>query len=86
MLYRHGSYHYNDDTCRKFANMFGGNTGGAACWAGTTTYSGNDSSVTPMDAESILKDCKVYVGTKATGIVLFRYGLGTFPDVKDLWP
>jgi hypothetical protein len=86
MLYRHGSYHYNDDTCRKFANMFGGNTGGAACWAGTTTYSGNDSSVTPMDAESILKDCKVYVGTKATGIVLFRYGLGTFPDVNDLWP
>jgi hypothetical protein len=39
-----------------------------------------------MDAESILKDCKVYVGTKATGIVLFRYGLGTFPDVNDLWP
>lgn len=86
MLYRHGNYNYNDATCRKFADMFGGNSGGAACWAGTTTYTGDDSGVTPMDAAAIRKDCEVYVGTKASGIVLFRYGLGTFPDVNDLWP
>lgn len=85
MIYKY-SYHYNDETCRKFANMFASNAGGAACWAGTTTYIGNDSPVTPMDAASILQDCKVYVGTQAGGIVLFRYGLGSFPDVNDLWP
>lgn len=85
MIYKY-SYHYNDATCRSLADMFANNSGGAVCWAGTTTYVGNDSGVTPMDAADILKDCKVYVGTKATGIVLFRYGLGTFPDVNDLWP
>lgn len=85
MIYKY-SYNYNDASCKSVANMFAENTGGALCWAGTTTYTGNDSAgVTSMDAEGILKDCKVYLDTKATGIVLFRYGLGTFPDINGLW-
>ena len=84
MIYKY-SYGYSDATCKSLADMFASNTGGAKCWAGTTTYKGNDSGVTPMDADGILADCKVYLDTKASGIVLFRYGLGTFPDVNDLW-
>ncbi|MFA6858227.1 MAG: lamin tail domain-containing protein [Bacteroidales bacterium] len=84
MIYKY-SYGYGDDACRSYANMFASNTGGAKCWPGTTTYKGNDSSVSPMDAAGILADCKVYQGTKASGIVLFRYGLGTFPDLSDFW-
>ena len=53
-------------------------------WSGIQTYEGNDSSVTPMDAEHIRKDIDIFMDTRGKGIVLFRYGLGTFPDVNDL--
>lgn len=82
MIYRY-SYGYSDAACQKVAERIAGNTGGAECWAGTTTYTGNDSGVSPMDAEGILKDCNVYKGTNVKGIVLFRYGLGEFPDIKE---
>ncbi len=82
MIYRY-SYGYDDATCQKVADRFAGNASGAECWAGTTTYRGNDSGVVPMDAEGILKDCNVYKDTGAKGIVLFRYGLGEFPDVNN---
>lgn len=84
MIYKY-SYNYSDATCVKRANMFASNTGGAECWPGTTTYQGNDSNVVPMDAAGILKDCEVYKGSKAKGIVLFRYALGTFPDMTTFW-
>lgn len=84
MIYKY-SYNYSDATCVKRANMFASNTGGAECWAGTTTYQGNDSKVVPMDAAGILKDCEVYKESKAKGIVLFRYALGTFPDMTTFW-
>ncbi len=83
MIYRY-SYGYSDDGCRNKANEFSGN--GAECWPGTTTYRGNDSSVTPMDAAGVLKDCEVYRGTQAKGIVLFRYGIGEVPDLSEFTP
>lgn len=82
MIYRY-SYSYNDDTCRRAANKFADNRGGAECWAGTTTYKGNDSKVYPMNAEDIRKDCNVYKDSRAKGVVLFRYGIGEFPDMTD---
>lgn len=84
MIYRY-SYGYTDDACRNLGNQVASNAGGAECWAGTTTYEGTDSSLTPMDADGILSDCNVYKGTNVKGIVLFRYGLGTFPDLSDFW-
>lgn len=80
MIYRY-SYGYSDEGCRKKADEFSGH--GAECWAGTTTYRGNDSGVIPMDAAGVLKDCEVYKGTQASGIVLFRCALGEIPDLSD---
>lgn len=83
MIYRY-SYHYSDATCQKVANWFADNSGGALMWSGIQTYVGNDTSVTPMDADAIRKDIDLFMDTRGTGIVLFRYGLGTFPDVNDI--
>lgn len=80
MIYRY-SYGYSDSQCVRVADKFADNTAGAQCWVGTTTYKGDDSKVYPMDEEGILKDCNVYKDSRAKGIVLFRYGLGTFPDM-----
>lgn len=84
MIYRY-SYGYKDATCVKLANYFADNTGGAECWAGITTYQGDDSKVFPMDADGITKDIMVFKESRAKGIVLFRYGLGTFPDINTIW-
>lgn len=84
MIYKY-SYGYTDKACSDLGNQVASNKGGAECWAGTTTYQGDDSSVTPMGAEGILADCSVYKGTNVKGIVLFRYGIGTFPDLSDFW-
>ncbi len=80
MIYRY-SYNYSDSKCQSTANAF--STYGAECWPGTTTYTGGDSSAVAMDAAAVLKDCEVYKGTQARGIVLFRYGIGEVPDLSD---
>ncbi|MBO4671981.1 MAG: hypothetical protein J5640_09125 [Bacteroidales bacterium] len=83
MIYRY-SYHYTDASCKSVANWFADNSGGASMWSGIQTYTGGDNNVTPMSAEEIRKDIDIFMDTRGTGIVLFRYGLGTFPDVNDL--
>jgi hypothetical protein len=59
----------------------------ARVWAGLTTYEDTDSTqVVPMSAERILEDCRVFADSSmASGVVLFRYGLGTLPDLHGLW-
>ena len=37
-----------------------------------------------MDAAALRKDIDVFMDSDAKGLVLFRYGLGEFPDVNDL--
>lgn len=83
MIYRY-SYRYSDNTCKTVANWFKDNGAGAQMWSGIQTYRGDDSHVEPMNAEEIRKDIDIFMDTKGDGIVLFRYGLGTFPDVNDL--
>lgn len=84
MLYRY-SYNFSDATCKSRTNWFCDHSGGAEVWAGITTYTGNDSAgVKGMDAESLRRDIDIFMDTQADGLVLFRYGLGTFPDVNDL--
>ena len=84
MLYRY-SYGFSDSVCKSRTNWFCEHSGGAQCWAGITTYTGNDSGgVHGMDAEAMRKDIDIFMDTQANGLVLFRYGLGTFPDVNDL--
>lgn len=59
----------------------------ARVWAGLTTYEDTDSTqVVPMSAERILEDCRVFADSSmASGVVLFRYGLGMLPDLHGLW-
>ena len=83
MLYRY-TYGWSDARCKSLTNWFASNSGDAEVWAGITTYRGNDSGVTPMDAASIRADVDIFLDSDAKGLVLFRYGLGTFPDVNDL--
>lgn len=84
MLYRY-SYGWSNARCKELTNWFVNNGGGAEVWAGITTYTGNDSGgVTGMSAEAMRKDIDIFMDSKAKGLVLFRYGLGTFPDVNDI--
>lgn len=83
MIYRY-SYHYSDESCKRVANWFADNAAGAQMWSGIQTYRGNDEKVDPMNAEDIRKDIDIFMDTHGAGIVLFRYGLGTFPDVNDI--
>lgn len=84
MLYRY-TYGWNDARCKSLTNWFCDNAGGAEVWAGITTYTGNDSGgVNGMDAAGIRRDIDVFLDSRARGLVLFRYGLGSFPDVNDL--
>ena len=84
MEYRY-SYGWGDERCKSLTNWFCDHSGGAEVWAGITTYTGNDSGgVKGMDADALRKDIDIFMDSKADGLVLFRYGLGTFPDVNDL--
>ena len=38
-----------------------------------------------MTAEELRRDIDLMTETKAEGIVLFRYQLGTFPDINDIY-
>ena len=70
---------------RNVANHFATKGAPAQVWAGLTTYSGGDSNVVPLSAAQIRSDCEFFAGTKASGVVLFRYGLGDLPDLGGLW-
>lgn len=91
MVYRYGyagedkPIEWVNDAC----NWFAANSSGAEVWAGIQTYTldleAPGESPIPMDAEGILSDCIDITKTNAKGIVLFRHGLGEFPDVNGLW-
>lgn len=59
----------------------------ARVWAGITTYEDNDTTqVVPMSAQKIRNDAKMFVKrSKASGVVLFRYGLGELPDLHGIY-
>ena len=80
MIYRHSS-EIGPTTCRSLADHFATEGYPAECWAGTQTYDKNSSS---LPAGDIYYDCHIYDGSKAKGVVLFRYGLGNLPSLLDL--
>lgn len=84
MIYRYGGYNMNDNKFRSNSNYFAteAEKGGGVSWSGIQTY---DANTKGMTAEQIRADIDLMAETKCQGIVLFRYQLGTFPDVKDLW-
>ncbi len=91
MVYRYG-YAGEDkplEWVNEACNWFAANSSGAEVWAGIQTYTldleQKEEAPIPLDAAGILKDCKDIVNTDACGIVLFRHGLGEFPDMNGLW-
>lgn len=98
MVYRHG-YGGEDKPLEwviEVSNWFEENSGPADVWVGIQTYKVNLADETtgqfsdggriiPLNAEELLSDCKDLLGTNCTGVVLFRHGIGEFPDVNDLW-
>ena len=89
MIYYHcGNYRKGGaEWAKMVADHFATKGAPAKVWAGITTYYDTDTTlVVPMDAEQILRDCRMFKdSTMAEGIVLFRYGLGEFPDLHGLW-
>lgn len=81
MCYRY-SYNLSDEGIVNLMNWFCSNSADAEVWSGLTTY---DKSTVGLTEEALMADIMAYRQSNATGIVLFRYGLGTFPDVSDIW-
>ena len=87
IYFRTGGYRSGGQTWAvNVANHFATKGAPAEVWAGLTTYEDTDSASTvPMSAAKIRSDCELFTGTQATGVVLFRYGLGAIPDLNGLW-
>ena len=88
MIYYHcDSYRPNGaEWALEVADHFATKGAPAKVWAGITTYKDTDTSqVVPMDAVNILRDAKMFVNrSKASGVVLFRFGLGEIPDLNGI--
>ena len=86
MIYRYGSYNFDDEAFQNrsdfFANQAAMGENGGVSWSGIQTYNANNSGMT---AEELRRDIDLMAATKAEGLVLFRYQLGTFPDINDLY-
>lgn len=67
------------------ADYFAENAGEAEVWAGTQTYRYTSGTAVGLSQEQLRSDCADFTQSRAAGIFLFRYGLGNFPDVNDLW-
>jgi hypothetical protein len=77
---------YNDSwmvsTCNGFTQA-----SKAQVWAGIQTYkyqSGVSGEI-GMTPEEVLADATVIKNTDCSGVVLFRYALGSYPDLSTLW-
>lgn len=77
------SYNYGPTTNASVAQWFKDKAGTRKVWHGVSTY---DSNSKGLSAERIYDDCK-NVETRSTvdGVALFRYGIGTLPDMNDLF-
>jgi hypothetical protein len=84
MIYRYGSYNFSDETFQSRSNYFADQAAksGAVSWSGIQTYNAAN---TGMSAEELRGDIDLMSKTRAEGVVLFRYELGTFPDINDLY-
>ncbi len=89
MIYRYGYFGQDKsiEWVEEVTRWFMDNSGGAEVWVGVQTYTVNneDDTPIPMDAEGIISDCEDIKRFGADGVVLFRHGLGEFPDMNQFW-
>ena len=87
MIYRYhgGGAKDSDATCKQRSKLFTTVTD-RQVWAGITSYEYEGDAVKSLPAERIREDAELFANeTDCCGLVLFRYALGNFPDVNDLW-
>ena len=87
MIYRYHAYGVKDSdaSCKSRSRLFTTVTN-KQVWAGITTYEYEGESVKSLQADAIRADADLFADeTDCCGLVLFRYALGNFPDVNDLW-
>ena len=84
MIYRYGSYNFSDEGFQSRSDFFADQAAAhdAVSWSGIQTYNANNSGMT---AEELRRDIDLIAASKAQGVILFRYQLGTFPDINDLY-
>lgn len=77
---------YSDSWMRVTCNGFT-RASNAQVWAGiqTYTYPAGSSGEVGMTPEQVLADAEVIRSTDCSGVVLFRYALGSFPDLSTFW-
>lgn len=87
MIYRYAANGSNSGGAwaRNMADYFAEKSGKAEVWAGLQTYNYVSGAASGLSQEAIYNDCADFLTSAADGIVLFRYGLGNFPDVTKLW-
>lgn len=88
MIYRYSESGGSDRTgawARSMADYFASASGGAEVWAGTQTYRYVSGTATGLSQDQLRSDCADFIQSQASGVFLFRFGLGNFPDVNDLW-
>ena len=84
MIYRYGSYNFSDAGFKDRSNYFADQAAKkeGVSWSGIQTYNAANKGMT---AEELRRDIDLMTETRAEGIVLFRYQLGTFPDINDIY-
>lgn len=77
------SYNYTPTANAQVAQWFKDRAGNSKVWHGVSTYNSNTQG---LSAEEIYNDCKnVETNSTVDGVALFRYGIGTLPDMNDLF-
>ena len=76
------SYSYSASTNVAVANWFADRAGDKQVWHGISTYNSNTQG---LSAAEIYRDCLNITSSRAHGIVLFRDGIGTLPDLTGMY-
>ena len=77
------SYNYSSTANVNVANWFADRCApGTQSWHGVSTYNSNTQGLSEAE---IYRDCKNITNSRAHGIALFRYGLGTLPNFSGMF-
>ena len=76
------SFGYSDSRNITVADWFADRCQSGNCWHGISTYNSN---TVGLSAEQIYHDCENITASHANGVALFRYGIGTLPNLTGMY-
>ena len=82
MIYK-GNYKSSTSWITTTAKWFVDNSKGAQIWVGLQAYESDDK-VVKLSLSDLTKDCQAALDGKASGVVLFRWGITNFVDFNKL--